>query len=167
MISLQPWRYIQKTTKQKKNIQNQHFSCSHFWTSTGFMHQVAADVSRAVTRFTTLIDRFPRGIHLSFASPSVGRTWRNPGMSLCTKGRSHWASPSSAARMEASLSPRSPKGASRTRRDWSTGTNYWRYEPHHCHQVIDGTPLSAHGSGMHKSVVMSQKTHQHCYFYFC
>lgn len=49
-------------------------------------------------------------------------------MSLCTKVRSLWASPSSVGRTEGSLSLKLLEVASPTRQDWSMEINYWRYE---------------------------------------
>lgn len=112
MITLQPWRYIKKKQQQHSELA---FPSSFvpFWTSTSFVHQVAAHISRAVTRFTTpIIASLRSAFHSSPVAhyrpllPPPGRTWRSPGTSSCTKGRSHWAFPSSAGRTEASLSPK-------------------------------------------------------------
>lgn len=107
-----------------------HFLDQHWFCVTVVETQVACNISRAVTRFMVSSNCFPwmRFIHTHLSFPP-GRTWRNRVMSSCTKERSRWASPSSAGKMEGSSSLKLQEGASHTRQDWSTGTNYWRYEP--------------------------------------
>lgn len=107
-----------------------HILDQHWFCVTVVEVQEADNISRAVTRFMVSSNCFSWMcfIHTHFSFPP-GRTWRNRVMSSCTKERSRWASPSSAGKMEGSSSLKLREGASHTRRDWSTGTNYWRYEP--------------------------------------
>lgn len=130
---------------------------------------MAADVSRAVTRFTAPINRFPWGcISSVVAPPPPHRPYlEEPRNVIVHKGAEPLGISIVSGENGGIFVSKVTEGSIAHQAGLEYGDQLLEVRGVDCRQVANGTPLSVHDSAVHKSMMMSQKARKCCYFYFC
>lgn len=125
------------------------------------MHQVAAHVSRAVTRFTAPVNCFPQECvsFLTRCSLPPRPYLEEPRNVIVHKGAEPLGISIVSGENGGIFVSKVTEGSIAHQAGLEYGDQLLEVRAVHCCQVRNGTPLSVHDSAAHKSMVASQKTH--------